>query len=52
MRSNIDGKNIEAAKEYVDKQFETMRKYGSAEEVSDEEYRSLVLEIAEAINLK
>jgi hypothetical protein len=53
MSANVDLKNIEAAKEYVDKQLETMKKYGSApEDVSDEEYRSLVMEVAETINLK
>jgi hypothetical protein len=51
--NNVDAKNIEAAKEYVDKQLDTMKRYGSApDDVSEEEYRSLVFEIAEAINLK
>ena len=42
------------AKEYVDKQLETMKKYGSApdEELSDEEYEGLVEEVVEAIDLK
>ena len=53
MSSNVDEKDIAAAKAYVDRQFETMKKYGSApEDVSEEEYRNLVLEVAEAINLK
>jgi hypothetical protein len=38
------------AREYVDKQLETMKRYGSAPaSVSDEEYRGLVAEIADAI---
>ena len=53
MSANGDSKNIEAAKQYVDKQLETMKKYGSApNDFSDEEYQSLVEEIAETINLK
>jgi len=45
--------NIEVAKQYVDKQLETMKKYGSAPEgMSEQEYRSLVEEVAETINLK
>ena len=46
-------KTLSAAKEYVDKQLETMRRHGSApEDLSEEEYKSLVEEIAEAIDLK
>ena len=53
MSANGDPKNIEAAKEYVDKQLETMKKYGSApDDFSEEEYQSLVDEIADTINLK
>jgi hypothetical protein len=46
-------KKLEVAKEYVDKQLETMRKYGSApDEISEQEYRSLVTEVAEAMNIR
>lgn len=38
------------AKEYVDKQLETMRRYGSMpKDFSEVEYQSLVEEVAEAI---
>jgi hypothetical protein len=41
---------LEAAKQYVDKQLETMKKYGSAPpEMSEEEYRALIEEVAETI---
>jgi hypothetical protein len=41
---------IEVAKEYVDKQLETMKKYGSApDKLSDQEYKSLIEEVAENI---
>ena len=53
MSANVDPRNIEAAKEYVDRQLETMKKYGSAhDDFSDEEYQGLVEEIADTINLK
>jgi hypothetical protein len=40
----------EIAKEYVDKQIETMKQYGSApRDLSKEEYDSLVKEIAQTI---
>ncbi len=53
MSANLDPKVEAAAKEYVDEQLETMRQFGSApDDLSDEEYNSLVSEIAEAINLK
>jgi len=43
---------IEVAKQYVDKQLETMKKYGSApSEMSPEEYRSLVNQVAEQIKV-
>ena len=43
-------KKIELAKEYVDKQLETMRQFGSApKDISDHEYKALVQEIAETI---
>jgi len=49
--SDVDPKDVEAAKEYVDRQLETMRRYGSApDDVSPEEYNSLVEEVAEAMN--
>jgi hypothetical protein len=38
---------IEVAKQYVDKQLETMKKYGSVpNEMSEQEYRSLIEEVA------
>ena len=41
---------MNAAKLYVDKQLETMKKYGSApQEMSEEEYRALIEEVAETI---
>lgn len=44
---------LEVARQYVDKQLETMKKYGSApEEMSEEEYRALVEEVAETLDLK
>ena len=40
----------EVAKEYVDKQLETMREFGSApKEISQEEYRSLIEEVAQTV---
>lgn len=40
----------EAAKQYVDKQLETMREFGSApREISQEEYKSLIDEVAEVV---
>ena len=41
---------FEVAKQYVDKQLETMKKYGSApEKLSEQEYKSLVEQVAENI---
>lgn len=41
---------IEVAKQYVDKQLETMKKYGSApKEMSDMEYKSLIQQVADNI---
>jgi len=41
---------LEVAKQYVDKQLETMKKYGSAPEgMSKQEYQSLINEVAEKI---
>jgi hypothetical protein len=43
----------ELAKEYVDKQLETMKQFGSApQEISKEEYKSLIDEVAETVTLK
>jgi hypothetical protein len=43
----------ELAKEYVDKQLETMKQFGSApREMSKEEYTSLIEEVAETVPLK
>jgi hypothetical protein len=40
----------EVAKEYVDKQLETMRECGAApKDMSEEEYKSLVDEVAETV---
>jgi hypothetical protein len=45
-----DEKKIEVAKQYVDKQLETMKKYGSApSKMSAEEYKSLIYQVAENI---
>ena len=44
---------IEAAKQYVDKQLETMKKYGSApKELSENEYRALVEDVVETLETK
>lgn len=43
---------IEVAKQYVDKQLETMKKYGSApDNISEHERKSLVEEVASALQL-
>lgn len=53
MSANLDPKIEAAAKGYVDEQLETMRQFGSApNDLSDEEYQSLITEISEVINLK
>jgi hypothetical protein len=45
-----EDQKIEVAKKYVDKQLETMRRYGSApKDMSEEEYRGIVLQVAEAV---
>ena len=50
-RNNQKAEN--AARQYVDKQLETMKKYGSApKDISEHEYRSLVREVAENLDLK
>ena len=44
---------MEVAKQYVDKQLETMKKYGSApRDISDQEYRALVEDVAATMDLK
>jgi hypothetical protein len=44
---------IEVATKYVDKQLETMKKYGSApKDISEHERRALVEEIASTLNAK
>jgi predicted AAA+ superfamily ATPase len=44
---------IEVAKQYVDKQLETMKKYGSApQDISEHERRALVEEIASTLDAK
>jgi len=48
-----DEKNMAAAKEYVDKQLATLKRYDSApKNLSKEEYRHLVEEVANAIRMK
>jgi hypothetical protein len=44
----------EMAKEYVDKQLETMKQFGSAprEKLSQEEYKALIDEVADTVTLK
>jgi hypothetical protein len=45
-----DEQKLERAKEYVDKQLQTMEQYGSApKDLSDQEYRSLIEDVAEKI---
>jgi hypothetical protein len=45
-----DERRFEIAKQYVDKQLETMRRYGSApKQMSDQEYRAMVQQIAETV---
>lgn len=42
-----DEKKFEIAKEYVDKQLDTMKQYGSApSNMSEQEYKSLIHEVA------
>jgi hypothetical protein len=44
---------IQAAQQYVDKQLETMKKYGSApKNLSDQERRALVEDIVSVIDAK
>jgi hypothetical protein len=43
-------KRFEIAKQYVDKQLETMKQYGSApSELSEQEYKALVEDVAEKV---
>ena len=45
-----DDRKLEIAKQYVDKQLETMKQYGSApKDMSQEEYKALVEEVAETV---
>jgi hypothetical protein len=45
-----DEKKIEIAKQYVEKQLETMKRYGSApKDISEQEYKALVAEVAESV---
>lgn len=45
-----DEQRFEIAKEYVDKQLETMKQFGSApKEISQEEYKSLIDGVATVI---
>ena len=50
----VEAAKLEAAKQYVDKQIETMKRYGSApsEDLSEGEYNGLIEQIVEAIDLK
>jgi hypothetical protein len=44
---------IEAAKRYVEKQLETMKKYGSApQDISDHERRAMVEDIASTLECR
>ncbi len=46
-------KRYEIAKEYVDKQLDTMKKFGSApDKLSKEEYKALIDEVAETVICK
>lgn len=47
-----DQEKLEAAKEYVDKQLETMKKYGSAPEVSEHEYRAMISDVVSTLDMK
>lgn len=41
---------LEVARQYVDKQLETMKRYGSApQEMSEQEYKAIVEQIAETV---
>lgn len=43
-------KKMEIAKEYVDKQLQTMKQYGSApKQISEQEYKALIEEVAENV---
>ena len=43
-------KKMEIAKEYVDKQLQTMKQYGSApKQISEEEYKTLIEEVAQNV---
>ena len=43
-------KKFEIARQYVDKQLDTMKQYGSApQNMSDQEYKALIQEVAENI---
>jgi hypothetical protein len=53
MSKSADEKNIAAAKAYVDKQLDTLKRYDSApKNLSKEEYRHLIEDVADAIRLK
>jgi len=44
---------LKAARQYVDRQLETMKKYGSApEDVSEHEYRAFVEEVVATVEEK
>ena len=43
-------RKIEIAKQYVDKQLETMKRYGSEPKaLSEQEYRAMISQIAETV---
>lgn len=42
-------KKRQIAKEYIDRQLDTMRAHNSAPEISDEEYQGLISEAAELV---
>jgi hypothetical protein len=46
-----DEQKYEIAKQYVDRQIETMRSFNSApEDISEEEYKSLIEDVAGLVN--
>jgi hypothetical protein len=45
-----DERRIEIAKQYVDKQLETMKQYGSApRDMSEQEYKALIQDVADNV---
>jgi hypothetical protein len=45
-----EDRKLEIAKEYVDKQLETMKQYGSApKDLSEQEYKAMIAQIADVL---